>query len=1117
MQHLVAYVEGHVDELVDDLLPALREADPVFRECDARHLREGLRAALLHFDHYFAHRAPQSVEACLEALRALWGPDRFLQSIPIRVLFQFEDLVAIRAQHLYADLEEFIDALRARHAAAREALCQMADLLQGRHGVWEAGRRTMPITGGDFSGGQATHDDMPAVSPQETPTAGEIEGRMVARAADPARGPLLDLLDAVHPVGRADELRQVWARLRAVAARQGGGHQLVGIKGQDGYGKSTLVQSFLDRVRLQLGRAPAVCRTLAPRLFDLPRWPIVALLRAIFGAPLGASDNRTRIDALVEDLVALKGRAPIDADALRAGVPYLAALLGAEAQLPDAPSSRTVGIRLRRALVALFEALSLRARVQTGGPLFVVFEDAGEMDGPSWDLLEHLVRSVRPAAPLMVLLTYDPRFSVPPRLARLPNFSEVILPHFDMNEGEQLIDALLAPNRLDDGTRLRLNAGAQGSPLVLHESIRQLVADGVVGRENDTWVEVARLPGGELGDLATIIERRLAGLEPTALEVLDVVAVIEDTADGVVLEEVTARRAIGRDELLGALAQLRRTGLVETTITERGIVAQTRHPLVRDEVYRRMAQERRRAIHEDAGEVFLHLPEAAAFPSLAASHLALANWPTRALPGLLQGIDRAVAWNNLNGSLELCSQALSLLKGLAQADHDRFLFAVLSRRERIFARLGQLEARGADLRQLGALAEAVGPPEDADTLVLTEAAQAVLEGRHAAAEEQLLPAMNLGEAGGRTWQRTRLALALNCWQQGQKAEARIFLDEALGAAGDGPPRWRARLLHGSGTFHAGEGHLPEALRDLFEAWRAAVEGDDLYGEALIVAAMGELYWSLGRLLDAQRVLRRAEALLAEADAPRAEILVLLKLGELHALMGDLDEANQLFAAVLRRVDKVRDRLVHAAAVIGQGRILVNRGRFDDAVSLLGLCLKDLGRQSKKEPQYVDALLTLAMNFATFARGEKLVSGGLRYAGEAADLAMEIGYLRGLVQALVIQLRGLVVLDRASEARARLGELEAAMRSALDHDPRLMRMQAEVELCRYQVFKAVGEDGQAEDALDAAWDELQHQVRCLEGSGYERGFLNNIFQNREIVMAKGEPSVSQAPASMQSVH
>ena len=44
MQHLVAYVEGHVDELVDDLLPALREADPVFRECDARHLREGLRA-----------------------------------------------------------------------------------------------------------------------------------------------------------------------------------------------------------------------------------------------------------------------------------------------------------------------------------------------------------------------------------------------------------------------------------------------------------------------------------------------------------------------------------------------------------------------------------------------------------------------------------------------------------------------------------------------------------------------------------------------------------------------------------------------------------------------------------------------------------------------------------------------------------------------------------------------------------------------------------------------------------------------------------------------------------------------------------------------------------------
>ena len=1108
MQHLVAYVEGHVDELVDDLVPALREADPIFRECEPLRLREGLRAALLHFTQYVDQRSPQAVDACLATLRALWPPDRFLQSVMVRVLFQFEDLVAIRAQVLYADLEEFIDALRALRAAMREALCAVADALQGRHTTWETDRRTMPM---ESRGTSLGRDDPVGVGADQTPIAGDIEARLPSLAA---RGSLLDRLDAVRPVARADELRQIWARLRAVAAREGGGHQVVGIKAPDGFGKSTLVQTFIERVRMQLGRPPAVFRTRAPRLFDLPQWPVVALLRGIFGAPLGVPGNRARIEALLHQLEGLRTRAPVDAEALLLGLPYLDALVGAGGDVPAEPSSRTVGIHLRRALVALFEALSLRARIQTGGPLFLVFEDAGEMDGPSWDLVEHLIRTVRPAAPLMVLLTYDGRFSAPPRLARMPNFTEVILQHFDMNEGEQLIDALLEPNRLDDGTRLRLNAGAQGSPLLLHEAVRQLVADGVIGWEGEAWVEIARLPGGELGDLGTIVERRLAQLEGSAPEVLDVVAVVEDTADGVVLEEVTARRAIGREELLNALAQLQRAGLVETTMTERGIVARTRHPLVRDQIYRRMGQERRRAIHEDAGEVFLHLPEAQAYPTLAASHLALANWPTRALHGLVAGIDRAVRWDNMAGALELCSQGLGLLKGLAPDDHDRFLFAVLSRRERIFARLGQFEARAADLRQIAALVDGVGTPQDRERLVLVEAAQAVFEGRHSAAEERLLPALGAREADSVLQARARLALALNCWQQGQRAEARIFLDEAFDEAGeDAEPRLRTRLLHTRGLFHAGGGQVPEALRDLFGAWRAAELGQDLYGEALVVAGLAELYWSMGRLLDALKLLRRAESILAESGAPRAESMVLLKLGELHALLGDFDEANQLFAAVLRPVDKGRERLVHAAAVIGQGRILVNRGRFDDAVSLLGLCLKDLGRQSKREPLYVDALLALAMNFATFARGEKLVSGGLRYAGEAADRAMEIGYLRGLVQALVIQLRGLVVLDRAGEAKARLGELDAAMHSALEHDPRLARLQAEVELCRYQVFKAVGDDGDAEDALDAAWDELHLQVACLRGSGYERGFLNNIFQNREIVMAKGEPSTSQAPAAV----
>lgn len=1076
VQNLVSYIEGHLDELVDDLLLSLRETDPAVRDEDPTRVQMGMREGLWHYTLFAETREPQHLDASYDALVGIWRGERVRPSTLVRAICQFEDLVVIRAQGLYLDADDFIDAMRALRAVTRETLALVCDRLPG----------------GAASPASTSPGDHPAGTYDDARVRGDLPSARV----------LMDHLARVRPVGRSDELRQVWARLRVVTSLEGG-HQVVGVKAPDGFGKSTLVSTFLDRVERQIEGPPSVLRVRVPRLFDLPSWPVAALVREAFGLGLGGEDSAERVRDGLNQLSALAPALPVDHDALVDGAPHLARLLGLEAEgwgLPDTGRAGRVG--RRRALVSLFEALSLQARQETRGPLFIVIEDAGELDTPSWDILRHLLDRVRPVAPLMVLLTYDARFSVPPALTRSPAFTEVPLQPFDMHEGEQLIDAMLSPNGLDEQTRLRLHAGTQSSPLLLHEAIRQLVFDGVIGLDGDRWIEITRLPDGEIGELAGIVSRRRALLSPLAAEVLEILTVIEDTADAEVFDAVLERRGIGREARDRAVAELLDRGLIDSALVFGLPVPRSRHPLVRDELYRQMGIDRRRAIHEDAGEVFRALPGSAAFPSLAAGHFALARRPLRALEGLIEGIDRCLETQELTGALDLCSQAFGLLKSAPREEQDELLYRVLRRRERIYALLGHQDLRRQDFAQLDELVERVGEPADREALALRRAGMAVLGGEHAFAEEQLVEFMGATEPGQAA--RVRLALALNSWQQGQPDEAMIFVEEALRDADALPETMRGRLLMLLGRIRAAGGQLDEGLHRFFEAWRCARRGGDLLGEGLAVAAIAEVFWIRGRLIDADALLRRADALLAEVEEPRARMRVLLRLAQLHALFGDFDEAGELYGEVLRGTDKQRDRLLHAEAIIGQGRILVHRGRLEEATSLLGMCLKELGgRKAVREPLYVDTLLALATNLALSARGEKLIGGGLRYAEEAADRAAEIGHHEGLVRALVIQLRGLMVLDRGQEALDRLPELLEATRVALTMQPRFARLLAEVELCRSLVHRSMGDHDTAAVAIERAWAELSRQLDLLRGSGYERGFLTNIIPHREIVQAIGD--------------
>ncbi len=1106
MERLLSYIDEHLTELTGDLLPSLLDVDAVYREVQGSLLAAGVHQALWHFTQYARTRDAQQLEAVWRSMQSMWPPERFYFSSVVRVVFGFEDLLAVRTVRQFSDPELFLDELRLMRVVAREALCTLSDRLQGRYGN--------PLPGDH----RAEHHTLPAVPvPRMLPTrggqvlelapmpvdlspvAGDVEGRLPApRTTGTLTGPpALAALGGDRFVGRSSAIARLWERLAAVGAPGAAHHEVVGIKAPDGYGKTRLVQRFEALIRSELGVAPLVLRGRAPRLFSLPLWPVAQLLRGYFEVPLGATGLedrvRTGVSQLVEYLPDEATRQTL-LDA-RAG---LLDLLGDPdtVERSERLDPRAAGLRQKRALVAFVEAVAARATVETNAPLLLVVEDTGEMDGPSWEMLHHLLTHVRPRVRMMLLLTYHGHAFVPAELGRYPGFTEIVLDPFDMGDGEAQIDALLEPNTLTETLRFRLISAAKGSPFLLAQTVQGLVAEGLLGRRAGTWCELAPLPTGEaLHDLGATLGARLQALSETTREVVEIIAVVEDATGGSILREVAARRAIGDDELESALEQLALTGLVEASGPPDDRTVRVPHALLHDEIYRQMPAERRRMIHEDAGEVYGRLPGASAFPALAADHLAQAGHPSRALHGLLAGVDRCVRSHNLLGATELCSQALDLLKGLGRDDQDRFLFHVLLRRERVLSLMGHREAQGADLRKLEPLAAKVATDHERTHLAFRRARYAIQGAAHDEVESLLLP------PGARPTPRALFVLGVNEWQQGHRAEARALLEEAAGARStELTDRVRARVLHALATIDAREGRMSEALHHFFESWRSTRRAGDVLGEALTIQQLGNLYWTWGRLMDADRLLRRAERLLGEAGENRARSRCLVQLGNLHASMGDFEEAFRFFGDVLQSADKDVTRLDHVAAVIGQSRILVCRGNYENATSLVGQCLKELARRPVRHPIMVDALVTMATTFAVAARGKQLVVGALNYANEAADKATEMSYFKGLVQALGIQVRALLALGRHSEAEAKLADLDVAFASAVQRDARLERLRAEVELYRHGVRKARGDVAGAEQARQAAWNELMAQVRCLEGTGLERGFLSNIVPHREILQA-----------------
>lgn len=262
-------------------------------------------------------------------------------------------------------------------------------------------------------------------------------------------------------VGRERELAALREALdRAVHAPA---CALVTVLGQAGVGKSRLVNEFVNGVGAEAWVMTGRC---LPYGEGITFSPVVEVLRDAAG--IREEDSRQETRAKLTELLPPGEEWALVAD-------RLAPLL----RLTEA----TPGIQETFwAIRKLLETLAARR------PLTVVFEDIHWGEPTFLDLLEYLVDRVR-EVPVLLLCLARPELleSRPTWMTGKRNASLLALEPLDEPEIDGLIGNLVGGAEIAREAKNRIVEEAEGNPLFVEETLRMLVDDGLLRRDNGHW------------------------------------------------------------------------------------------------------------------------------------------------------------------------------------------------------------------------------------------------------------------------------------------------------------------------------------------------------------------------------------------------------------------------------------------------------------------------------------------------------------------------------------------------------------------------------------------------------------------------------------------------------
>lgn len=916
-----------------------------------------------------------------------------------------------------------------------------------------------------------------------------------ARAVDPAaafghdRWELSALLQRPPFLGREQEVRRLAELLRDDA----GAPVLVLAHGAPGIGKAALVRAALAEAGLQDG-APAVLWGAADLHEHTPYAPIVAMLRALAGSPLGHPRAAERLTRLVEQLAAALPRE--DAEELARLNPVLQMLFGLDEEGgSDALAERSVEERsprvlrsaVRRALLLVL--MALRARAGDDRPAVVVVSGADALDGATRDALAFVAG--RLGAALRVVLLSSTRLRLAATFETAFRAHRLEVRGLPVGEAREVLAALF--DRTPDDEELdALVEKARGSPLALVQMARLAIESGLITRTGERWTLDGFVPQRIPVRLERVLAARAERLPPDARRLLAVCAQLGPGIAPAAAEFVGVRLGMARDDVARSLALLVDAGFLGRQGARPGAPLMPigaveaaplgfEHPLLREVALTFIgasdAQDAA-AVVADALEATVTTGLSALGPRLAALH-ARAGRPRDALRHLGSATRRSARLDDRQGAVAMAREGLALAGDDALAAFPFFLELEAVRRGGPRAQEREAQA------QLAAAAERTGLPRHRALAEVRVARFSLFCGDEEAAEgaaRRALAALEHAPDARLQPQALRL-LALARFRRRDLVEAGHCVAEARRLTSSRDARGLAALDHLAGLMALERGDPALAVELLLTARDHRRAAADVEGECACLDAIADAFARTGRLSTSLALLEDVDRLrekvgddLGRAYSKRSGAEALLAVGDAEAALRLALDARQLATA------HHLDRLDLAAAVLAaRAYLLTGATAFAEAE------LESVRRRARDPFSAMDvatwsarARLARAVETSGAAR-ERALRVAVARAREAVRLGEQHGWLSGQVLGMATVGQAMLLDGDAGQALAwtqRAGEL-------LDDRAATSLPVEDVFVAWVEALRALGDDEEAEVTRRRARALLEERATRLPAAARER--------------------------------
>lgn len=310
----------------------------------------------------------------------------------------------------------------------------------------------------------------------------------------------------------------------------------------------------------------------------------------------------------------------------------------------------------------LFEALA-RAMLAANLPLLLVLDDLQWCDRETLEWLHYLLRYA-PAAPLLILGTVRPEevgrehpwTTLLLELRSAGRVSELELSPLTLDETAALAAQLMGQTLLHDAGQ-RLYQQTEGNPLFVLETVRAELSQSAeeVGHDEALFLSTRFTP-----KVQAVIQRRLAQLSPTALELIRLAAVI---GRSFTLDLLVQASELAEDTLMYSLDELWQRRLVRE---QGGTAYDFSHDRIRDVAYSVISPVLRQLLHRRVAQALeaMHPVNLDAVISQVAVHYEQAGLTQQAIDYYQQAGEVARRIGAYDDSIVALNRCLALLAGL---------------------------------------------------------------------------------------------------------------------------------------------------------------------------------------------------------------------------------------------------------------------------------------------------------------------------------------------------------------------------------------------------------------------------------------------------------------------